>query len=414
MQTSKVVIVGAGIVGLSIAWQLCRRGFRDIVVLEKGAGIGEGSTGASSAICRHRYSKLEMIRLAQAGIDQYRNWSTFTQLSKPRAQFVNDGVLWFTGSDTGWSEREHQRMAKLGIRTFVLDDAALREAFPALNPCIKPVSLECLDVHVCGEGGKHLLELDGGHIDPVNAAEDLLEACRAAGVDVRFRQRVVAMDQSGGRVTGVKTAEGSHIGSGCVVNAAGPWCNELYRAMGVEAPMPLRPVRIQIVYLDRTPELPGRIPVCADVATGIYFRTQNRGQQLLVGSVREEDDREQVDTPDDFLRVADDEFSREKLHLLQHRLPGLQLNRSIRSYCGLYTVNLADVHPVLGPYGPEGFVVANGFSGHGFKTAPAVGAMVAAQISGDWLAGEEALPAIAQQLAPGRSPIALDSRSVLA
>lgn len=413
-QTAQVVIVGAGIVGLSIAWQLCRRGVRDIVVLEKGAGIGEGSTGASSAICRHRYSKPEMIQLAQAGIDHYRAWTAFTQLATPRAQFVNDGVLWFTGADRDWSAREHTRMQKLGVRTCVLDDQALGDAFPALNTCTQTMALEACDAHRCESGGLHLLELDGGHMDPVNAAQDLLEACRQAGVDIQFGQCVSDIRQRGGQVTGVTAESGHAIDADWVVNAAGPWCNELYRAAGVEAPMTLRPVRIQVVYLDRSETLPGRIPVCADMATGIYFRTQNRGQQLLVGSVLEEDEREEVKHPDNLLCVADDDFSREKLHLLQHRLPGLQLNRSIRSYCGLYTVNLDDVHPVLGHYGPGGFMIANGFSGHGFKTAPAVGAVIAAQISGEQLAGEAALGDMAQWLSPDRSPIPVDSHSVLA
>ena len=78
--------------------------------------------------------------------------------------------------------------------------------------------------------------------------------------------------------------------------------------------------RDTLVYLDRTPAIPGTIPVCVDMQRGIYFRTQNRGQQLLVSSVREEDEQEQVDNPDHYLTVADDLFRLEKLHLLQHQL----------------------------------------------------------------------------------------------
>lgn len=415
MHDSRVTIVGAGIVGLSIAWQLKRRGVQKVTVLEKGRGVGEGSTGASSAICRHRYSNPEMIRLAQSGIYHYRHWQAFTGLAAPRARFHNDGVLWFTGTDTAWADREHQRMSELGVRTRVLDDDALVDLFPAFNPCIRPMALSDYDTHVCAAGGRHLLELDGGYIDPVDAAQDLLEACRTAGIDVRFGQRVDKIEQADGRVTGVITAEGQRVSADWVVNAAGPWCNEVYQAAGLAAPMPLRPVRIQVVYLDRNPELAGDIPVCADIASGIYFRTQNRGQQLIVGSVLEEDEREWVDDPEHFLTVADDEFCREKLHLLQHRLPELRLQgASIRSYCGLYTLNDDDVHPVLGSYGPEGFMVANGFSGHGFKTAPAVGAVIARAISGEALPEDDSLAFAAQWLSPKREPIRLDSRSVLA
>ena len=68
MKTHDVVIVGAGIIGLSIAWQLARRSALRIAVIEKGAAVGEGSTGASSAICRVRYSNDEMLQLARDGM----------------------------------------------------------------------------------------------------------------------------------------------------------------------------------------------------------------------------------------------------------------------------------------------------------------------------------------------------------
>ncbi|MEM8548914.1 MAG: FAD-dependent oxidoreductase, partial [Pseudomonadota bacterium] len=238
-----IVIVGGGIVGLSIAWQLRRRGQRNILVLEKGAGIGEGSTGASSAICRYRYSAIEMIRLARAGIDLYRDWQDFVGLTEPRATFTNDGVLWFTGSDLAWADREHQRMATLGIRTQVLDNRELTERFPAINACTHTIDLSDPDEHECGGGGRHLWEVDGGHMDPVNAAQDLLETCRKNGVDVLFNTTASEVKQHGGRISGLRLQDGRQIATPVVVNAAGPWCNDLYRAVGLTAPMPLTPVR---------------------------------------------------------------------------------------------------------------------------------------------------------------------------
>ena len=411
-RSAEIVIVGAGIVGLSIAWQLHRRGQRGIVVVDQGSSIGEGSTGASSAVCRYRYSLEQMIRLASAGIDEYQRWPSFTGLSAPRAKFHNEGVLWLTGGDPHWADREHERMAKLGLRTSVLDNDALTEAFPAINPCTRPVDLEDPEAHQCGGQGRHLLEHDGGYMDPVDAAQDLLEACRGAGICVLFNTQVTGGDVVGGRVAGVRLGNGQRIATGCLVNAAGPWCNAVFGAFDLKAPMPLNPVRIQVVYVNRGAQLPGKIPICADMDAGIYFRTQNRGQQLLVSSVREEDEREVVEDPTNYMRVADDLFKLEKLHLLQHRLPGLVLDASIRDYCGLYTVNQSDVHPVVGGYGPLGFYVANGFSGHGFKTAPAIGAMLARLITGNALEGEDS--SLDGWLHPCRDPIQIESRSVLA
>ena len=409
---TEVIIVGAGIVGLSIAWQLHRRGQKNILVLEKGAGIGEGSTGASSAVCRYRYSAIEMIRLAQCGINSYRNWAEFVGLSEPLAHFHNDGVLWFTGDDLTWADRESDRMRSLGIRTEVLDSESLCRAFPAINPCIRPVDLADPEHHQCGEQGRHLLELDGGYMEPVDTAQDLLTACKQNGVEVRFGCGVNAILEHSGRVTGVRLVNGEQIDASVVVNAAGPWCNALYQSLGLSAPMPLTPVRIQVLYLNRNPELARPIPVTADIQSGIYFRTLNRGQQLLVGSVLEEDEREEVPNPDEYLKVADDRFRVEKLHLLAHRLSGLKINAATRDHCGLYTVNQTDVHPIIGALGPQGFFVANGFSGHGFKTGPAIGAMVARLITGIKLADEDAQDD--HWLTPDRQPIDIDSRSVLA
>ncbi|CAN0486377.1 unnamed protein product, partial [Discosporangium mesarthrocarpum] len=237
MKNADVIVVGAGIIGLSTAWQLHRRGVKHILVLEKGAGIGEGSTGASSAVCRHRYSADPMIRLARTGIDAYRGWREFTGLKTPKAEFQNDRVLWLTGSDGGWAQREHARLGELGIATDVLDRQTLAEAFPAINSCTAPVSLDDPDSHACSSAdAHHLLELDGGYMDPVNAASDLLHACVNAGIDVRFNSRVTNVSEAGGRIAGVSLDSGEAFNAEVVVNAAGPWCQPLYASLGLLPP----------------------------------------------------------------------------------------------------------------------------------------------------------------------------------
>ena len=411
-KTYDTVIAGAGIVGLSIAWELARRSDLKIAVLEKGAGLGEGSTGASSSICRHRYSMDEMLLMASSGISAYRNWRAYTGLSGPRADFQNQGVLWMPGSNTAWAANEHARLQRFGISSAVLDDDALRERFPALSPCTIAPDTVTGEPHACRGGGRHLLELDGGYMDPVGAMEDLVEACRAQGVDVLFRSEVTGIQQQGGRISGVQLVDGRSIATPLLVNAAGPWCRQLYEAAGLALRWDLRPTRIQVLYRDYPLDALGAIPVTVDMAGGIYFRTNNRGQQLIVSSVLEEDERETVADPDAFDRHADEDFRLVKFHVLDHRLPGLPQRGSVRSYCGLYTVNRDDVHPIVGPTELEGFWVANGFSGHGFKLAPAIGSMVAQAITGDTLETDPAVPL--SFFAVDREPIELESKSVLA
>lgn len=407
-----VIITGAGIIGLSIALQLARRSTLRILVLEKGAAVGEGSTGASSAVCRFRYTLNDMVALARDGIHAYRHWNEFTGLKEPAAQFHNDGVLWIPGDDRNWADAEHARMAELNVATEVLDAADQKERFPALSTCTVAPDLVTGEPHDCVSASRSLLELDGGHIDPAAAAQDLVDACRARGVEVRFRARVSEIETSESGIRAVLLEDGSRIPAQLLINAAGPWCNDLYRAAGLDSGWELVPTRIQVLYLDCPESVPGKIPVSVDFQGGIYFRTQNRGRQLVVGSVLEDDEKEAVADPDHFNRLHDDDFMYTKLHALSHRIPRLPNRGQVRGYCGLYTVNRDDIHPIVGKTAVDGFWVANGFSGHGFKLAPAIGSMMARAITGASSEFDTDVPI--DFFAVDRRPIDIAMKSVLA
>jgi glycine/D-amino acid oxidase-like deaminating enzyme len=353
-----------------------------------------------------------MIHLARDGINAYRNWNAYTGLVNTRARFEQDGVLWMPGTDKLWADGEHARMQHFGIPTEVLDDVDVKERFPALNACTMSPDLETGEPHSCVTGSRNLLELEAGHVDPVSAAQDLVEACRNRGVEIRFRSRVVDIESQGGKVRGVVLEDGGVISTPTVINAAGPWCNQLSAVAGLTSKWNMQPTRIQVLCLDRPEEVKGHIPVTVDMQDGIYFRTQNGGQQLIVGSVLEEDDNEKVADPDCFDLAPDDVFIRQKLHVLHHRLMDLPYRGKVRGYCGLYTINRIDVHPVVGPTELGGYWVANGFSGHGFKLAPAIGSMVAQAITGELGGFDTSVPA--SFLAVDRDPIEVGLKSVLA
>jgi glycine/D-amino acid oxidase-like deaminating enzyme len=317
-----------------------------------------------------------------------------------------------TGEDHSWADTESLRLKNHGVHSQVLDDVELNARYPALNPCVLKPDLATGEDHQCRGGGRHLLETEGGYVDPVAAAEDLLEACRNSGVEVIFNSRVNQINSAGGRIQGVTLDNRAKVAAPLLINAAGPWCGELFAAAGVKPAWNLVPTRIQVLYIDRPAEVPGHIPVTADMGSGIYFRTQNRGQQLVVGSVLAEDETEAVANPDQFDLQADEEFKQTKLHILHHRLPDLPYRGKIRGYCGLYTINRDDVHPILGQTELEGFWVANGFSGHGFKLAPAIGSIIAQALTGQSIDFDTAVPM--DLLDIKRSPIAVDAKSVMA
>ncbi|NIA25702.1 MAG: FAD-dependent oxidoreductase [Gammaproteobacteria bacterium] len=409
MQTADIVVIGAGIIGSSIAYQLARRTSDRIVVLDKGAGPSEGSTGASSAIIRTLYSQPNMVRLALDGQRAYRNWSDFTQLSEPMNRFEHTGVLWILDFTTIEAEHTADHLRSQGVRVSILDANGVRERFPALSTCDEPFDLTGATPHECSDLEAALFEADGGYANPTEANQDLITAARREGAEVRFRSPVTGVRTGGGRVTGVALADGTAIDAPLVVNAAGPWCNRLNALAGVDMPWSLTPTRVQVVYRTMTDEVHGPIPVTVD--HGIYLRPESRGRRVLFGSVLADDEREHVD-PDNYLTSADAAFKDTKIHALHHRIPVLPYKGTLTGIAGLYTVNQQDVHPVLGSTELEGWFVTNGFSGHGFKLAPMIGSMIAQEITGERASYDTDVPI--SFLGVNRDPLAVDNRSVLA
>jgi sarcosine oxidase subunit beta len=408
-RTADVVVIGGGIIGSSIGYQLASRGV-DVVVLDKGNGPAEGSTGASSSICRCRYTYPEVVRLAFHGQETYGNWSEFTGLAEPRSQLHRVGVLWMMGETRDKVEADTAKLISQGVAAETLDPADLQRLFPSLNPCVEPFDLTGEVEHVCAPGEAYLYEPRGGYADPVSANQDLVEAIRKVGNDVVFRSQVTGFSKTGDRITGVTLADGGSIAAGLVINAAGPWCNPLNELAGADVQWTLTPTRIQTVYRPWPSEL-GDLPVGAD-AVGIYFRPESAGQQILVGSTTAEDETEVVSDPDNFKRVPDAEFTQMKLAAFHHRIPSLEARGNTSGVAGLYTINREDSHPILGPSGVDGFWLANGFSGHGFKLAPAIGSIIAQEISGMTTDFDTDVPM--EFFSVDRDPIQLEVNSVLA
>lgn len=408
--TSDVIVVGSGIIGSSIAYQLARRGV-SVVALDKGVGPAEGSTGASSSICRCRYTHPEVVRLAFHGRETYGNWSEFTGLRETRSSLHRTGVLWMMGESRQKVETDTAKLVSQGVETQALSAEEVQALFPSISTCAAPFDMTGEVEHVCQPGEAFLYEVTSGYADPVGANQDLVDATRLAGGEVRFGSLVVEVVGTEERVTGVRTSDGEEYSADLVINAAGPWCNGLNELAGVDHRWTLTPTRIQTVYRPWPDEL-GALPTAADAMTGIYFRPESAGQQVLIGSVIAEDEEEIVSDPDEFKNVPDSDFVQMKMAMFHHRIPGLDPRGDLSGVAGLYTINREDVHPILGPIGKDGFWVANGFSGHGFKLAPAVGSMIAQEYSGTSLDHDTDVPM--SFFAVDREPIDVEAKSVLA
>lgn len=410
-KTADVVIIGGGIIGMSVAYQIARRSQLSIVVLDKGIGLGEGSTGSSSAITRQRYTMAESVRIARDGNTVWKNWSEYTGLTDPLGRLHDIGVLWMLDDDPNAVRADVQRLQAESVDAVSVSTSELRDLFPGVSPCMEPFDLTGEVEHVCRDGELFLLERDTGFFDATGALADVARAARNAGVEVRLGSEVVAVNVDGKGVNGVGLADGSRIDAGLVINAAGPWCNRINAMAGLDMPWSLVPTRVQVGYRSLPAGTLGPLPVIGDAPGGIYFRPEAGGGQIIYGSVLEEDEMEEVD-PNSFRDTADRSFVDTKIYALHHRLPGLPYTGRPDGMAGLYTVNRQDVLPVVGPTQIDRFAVAIGFSGHGFKESQMIGSMMAQWITGKLATFDTDVPM--SFFAVDRDPVDIEDHTVLA
>ena len=393
-KTCEAVIIGAGVMGASTAMHLASAGLKKVVVLEKGPGVGFGSTGKSTACIRQTYSNYEVCLMAFEALQFFRNWSDFTGLKETRADFRNCGVVFLMDPKAPSLPKIMENHQRAGVQFSLLDAQERKNRFPDLSFCSELLDLGA-DDHRCSEEAITLYEPEGGFADPVGTAQDMLEVATRLGATVFFRSKVTTVLQQGGRVCGVEvdqngTKETYHTPR--VVNCAGPWAMGINAAAGFPLEERLVATRNQIVCKRFSEPLRGGIPMVVDMINGIYFRNDPTGTQIVVGSVKEEEENEVVSDPDHYNEVADAPFREQKLTLLNHRVPTFRTRGEITSYSGLYTVNQNDYHPIIDESDLKGFFPVCGFSGHGFKLSPVVGNLVARKVLGQWGRGRTAVP----------------------
>lgn len=348
-----VIIIGAGVMGCAAAWELARRGLT-VLVLEKGS-IGMGATGRSSAIVRQHYSHETTARMALYGL---RTFQEFDDCVGGESGFVQRGFLILVpAADRSGLEANVALQRSVGIRTEVLAADALRDVVPGVDPAGLMAGA---------------WEEESGYADPHMTTQSFAAAARRCGATILQGEAVRGILFDGGRVSGVATSSGTYHAP-AVVNCAGPWGARVAALAGLQ--MPIRSSRVQVAVFERPPELRVQHPVVLDFVHASYFRPET-GDLSLVGLIdpAEADD---VVEPDDYPDHADQAFIADAGHRWMRRIPAAAESRSRGGYAGLYAVT-PDWHPIVDevPDG-SGFYMCAGFSGHGFKLAPAVGLMLA-------------------------------------
>ena len=385
--STDVVVVGAGVIGSSIALELARSGFA-VHVVDAAAGPGLGSTSASSAIVRFNYSTFDGVALAWESLHAWRSWaehlgSTGEQL----ARLFTTGLVML---DVPIAPRDRvlALFDQVGVPYEQWDAAELARRVPGLDPGVfwppKRVGDEAFWEPATGELGAFFTP-DAGFVDDAQlAAINLAAAAQRHGAEFTFGRRVQAVLRAADRVAGVELSDGSTLLAPVVVNAAGPWSAQLnaLAAVGADWTVSTRGMRQEVHHV-AAPEGYGSSaalgPVIADLDLGTYLRATAGGGLLVGGTEPECDGFDWVDDPDSVNPNPTLAAFTAQVTRAARRLTGLQVPGSPRGVVGVYDVS-DDWAPIYDRTELAGFYVAIGTSGNQFKNAPVVGHLMCSLI----------------------------------
>ncbi|MEQ8768366.1 MAG: FAD-binding oxidoreductase [Planctomycetota bacterium] len=381
-QSADVVIIGAGIVGASVAYHLCRHTDLRVVCFEQ-EGVAAGSTSRSAAAFRHQFSSRINVEMSLWSGRAYRE---FPEVMGCEPVFAQQGYL-FLYSDPADVEAASRRAAlqrEYGVENVQLLDGA--QACGLFEGTFEPAQI----------AGATWCPGDG-FLHPTTIAQTYYERAKEHGLISRIGARATEIERQNGRVSGVVLADGSRIETPVVINTAGWWGNEVARMAGVE--IPLVAVK-RYLYLTNQldPRKVSHFPMTV-FDLGPYYRPESNG--LLLGSderpkkpagwkdfpppaqdfeaLREEQDA----VPPEFGKGMDG-YGIEVLASIAEFVPFFEEEVAIESIvCGYYEIT-PDEKALIG-WDPrvDGLLHATGFSGHGVMHAPATGEIVRCIVTGE-------------------------------
>jgi len=352
--TAEVLIIGAGIVGASVAYHLAIRGCTDVLILEKAEAPITGSTALSAGGVRHQFAREVNIRLSKYSIERLKN---FSEEVGGQADLRQSGYLFLINKEDTWAQFQEQvkLQRSLGVRVELLEAQDTLEYVPGIR----------LDDIVGATFGA-----DDGFCDPYGIASGYLKRAREMGVRVALSNPVTGGQVRGDRVTAVETPDGPISGEH-VVNACGAWSGQVATLFGVD--LPVQPYRRNAYMTEQFPKFPAPIPLTFDVDSGFWMRKEQ--DSILFGMANP------ADPPGVNLNV-DWNWLPEVLEAGIDRFPLLEEARLAKKHCwaGLYEIT-PDHMPILGRH-PEmpNYLHASGFSGHGVMHSPATGMLIAEEI----------------------------------
>lgn len=348
---TKVIVVGAGVVGASVAFHLAERG-AETVILDR-MSPASGPTARSAGLVRAHYPTSLEGNLA---------WESITDYFEDWGERVGGGCG-FTRTGFSYLASETDA-AKVEANTRML-----REEAGVETHLVGAEDLEEIDPEISAAGvAAAAYEPRGGYADPAATTLSLLNAAKRSGATFQKRE-VTGLSESGGRITGVRTNEGS-LEADLVILCAASWSASLARGVGLY--LPIRPARVQVVLLQRPFGLPTHLTFIDSVNEISCRPTSDHCTFVSMRLV----EMEWLEDADDYSSEASEEFVATARERLPRRIPAMKDARPRLGWSGVLDMT-PDGRPIMGPAGPEGLHLCTGWSGKGFKKAPAVGAEVA-------------------------------------
>ncbi len=350
----EAVIIGGGVMGCGILYNLAERGVTDTVLLERDV-LGSGSTGRSQAILRMHYSNEVTTRLAWDSLSIFRDFHEITGMP---SGYTKTGYFVIVGPEDRDAMLDNVTMQRAaGVDTSIVTAEDVQEIAPMVRTF---------------DGESFAYEPESGYADPYSVTTGYANAARDRGARILSESPAVGIEISANRVTAVLT-ENERIETPVAVVAAGPWSGPLLASIGVD--VPLRPIRHQVIMLRRPQDVVPDHPIIGDVVNDMSPRP-DAGNLTLIGVGEDEEA-----SPDTFNQGVDMPMVEATFGKLVERMPGMAQALFRGGWSGLFTTT-PDWHPVLDKVeGIDGLYVLVGFSGHGFKLSPMIGVVMSELIT---------------------------------
>ena len=384
-KTADAIIIGAGVIGAAIAYEMAKRGRRTLT-LDRHTQAGHGSTAGSCACIRMHYSTFDGTAFAWEGYHYWRDWADYLQVSSDESlsRFVETGCLVMKTDLNGHLVRHMQYSAELECPFEDWQSETIRERLPIYNlQSFFPARLPD-DPEFGRPNGNHLAGgvywPNAGYVtDPALSAQNLATAAKARGAFFDLGTTVVNILIDGGKTKGVVLASGEEIHAPVVVNVAGPASSKINAMAGVLDDMTIstRALRQEVVHVPAPDgfdfEKNGMMVSDSDIA--LYCRPEH-GNHILIGSEDPDCDApEWVDDDTSYNQQFSDQWTTQAMRFAQ-RVPSLGIPSATRGIVDLYDAS-TDWIPIYDRSSLPGFYMACGTSGNQYKNAPVAGMLMA-------------------------------------